>query len=109
MKPALTDALLERIAARFRVLSEPARLRLLRRLLEGECSVGELAKSANLTQANTSKHLSVLLTAHFVARRSEGNVVFYRVDDPSLKDLCKVACEGFAARVEAEARALRSR
>lgn len=101
--------MLDRIAERFRVLAEPARLRLLRRLLEGECSVSKLAESAGLSQANTSKHLSMLLAARFVARRSEGNAVYYRVDDPSLKDLCKVACDSYAALVEAEARALKQK
>ena len=63
MKPPLNDALLERIAERFRVLGEPARLRILRRLLDGEATVGKLSETARLTQANTSKHLAVLLTA----------------------------------------------
>lgn len=106
MKTTLSDQLLERIAERFRVLGEPARLRILRRLLAGECTVGELAEEADLSQANTSKHLAVLLAARLVERRSEGNSAIYRVNDPTLAPLCQLMCDGFAARLEAEARAM---
>lgn len=109
MKPPLTDALLDRIAARFRVLSEPARLKILRRLLQSETSVGEIAEAAGLSQANTSKHLGVLLAARFVKRRARGNVVYYSVDDPTLPELCKVACDGYAAMMAAEAKVLKSK
>jgi DNA-binding transcriptional ArsR family regulator len=109
MKRPLTDALLDRIAERFRALAEPARLRILRRLLEGEAAVGELARSAKLSQANTSKHLALLLAARFVARRADGTSAVYRIDDPSIAKMCEVACDGFAARVAADAKTMKPR
>jgi ArsR family transcriptional regulator len=109
MKHPIPDALLERIARRFAILSEPARLRILRRLLEDEASVGDLAAECGLSQANASKHLALLLAGGFVRRRAEGNSVIYQIDDPTLPDLCEVACDGYMARVAAEAKAIKTR
>ena len=53
----LTDEALVLIAKRFSVLSEPMRLRLLRRLFDGEHSVGQLVELTQGTQANVSRHL----------------------------------------------------
>lgn len=55
----LPDPLVDAIAARFRVIGEPMRLRLLDRLRHGEASVGELAAALGASQQNISRHLSV--------------------------------------------------
>ena len=77
--------------------------------LEGEAAVGELARSAKLSQANTSKHLALLLAARFVARRADGTSAVYRIDDPSIAKMCEVACDGFAAKVAADAKTMKPR
>ena len=59
----LPDAVVELVARRFRVLSEPARIKLLDTLRTGPASVGELGARLGMTQQNTSKHLGVLATA----------------------------------------------
>ena len=56
----LPDPLVELIAHRFRVLGEPARIKLLDALRSGPATVGELAGRLGLSQQNTSKHLGVL-------------------------------------------------
>ena len=57
---ALPDDLVELIARRFTVLSEPTRIKLLDRLREGEATVLELTELIGTTQQNISKHLGVL-------------------------------------------------
>ena len=53
----MTDEALDLIAARFRVLGESNRLKLIRALESGERSVSELMLATGLSQANTSRHL----------------------------------------------------
>jgi ArsR family transcriptional regulator len=77
----LPDQLLELIAYRFRVLSDPTRIRLLGLLDEGEASVQELTDQIQTTHQNVSKHLGVLYQCGMVARRKEGNAVRYSLVD----------------------------
>jgi hypothetical protein len=42
--PIVTDEQLTEIAEKFKALSEPSRLAVLRRLMEGEAAVGEIAE-----------------------------------------------------------------
>jgi len=103
----LTEAAFELIAGRFRVLSEPMRLRLLHALGEGELSVSELVEATGAGQANVSKHLGILLDSGLVARRKEGLNVFYRVADPSVFDMCESVCSSLGERLTAHHQAIR--
>ena len=88
----LSDEALELVARRFAVLAEPMRLRLIQALFAGEKNVTELVGITGGTQANVSRHLQTLTTAHILARRKEGLQVFYRIADPSIHKLCELVC-----------------
>jgi DNA-binding transcriptional ArsR family regulator len=88
----LPDPLVELIAERFRVIGEPMRIRLLDRLREGEASVHELTEMLAASQQNVSKHLAVLHRAGVVARRKDGNQVFYSIADEGVFGLCEQVC-----------------
>jgi DNA-binding transcriptional ArsR family regulator len=92
MPTQLSPEVLALIAERFRVLAEPARLRILNVLLEGERTVSDLVEETGLNQANVSKHLSRLRSSSFVDRRKEGLYAFYRIADPSVGVLCEIMC-----------------
>ena len=95
----LPDALLEEVALRFALLSDPTRLRLLRSLHEhGELSVGRVAESAGVARVNASQHLNRLALAGLVARRREGTSVHYRIADPSVDALCELVCASVVER-----------
>lgn len=91
------------VAARFKALSEPARLDILAALMHGERTVGELIEATGLGQANISKHLQLLHALGFVSRRKEGLFVSYGLADKTVVKLCDIMC----GRVEAEARSRR--
>ena len=57
----LPDLLADLIAQRFKVLSEPMRIKLLDRLRGGDATVQELQQALGASQQNVSKHLGVLL------------------------------------------------
>ncbi len=109
MKPRQRQRLppeaLELIAARFRVLGEPMRLRLLIALEPGERNVSDLVAATGATQANVSRHLQTLADAGIVGRRKEGLNVFYRIIDPGIFDLCEGVCGSLQKRLDAQARA----
>lgn len=88
----LTEDALQLVAHRFAVLAEPMRLRLIQALFEGERNVTELVGATGGTQANVSRHLQTLTTAHILARRKEGLQVFYRIKDPTIPKLCELVC-----------------
>lgn len=83
---------LELVAARFRMLAEPMRLRLLNELRAGERTVTQLVEATEAGQANVSKHLGLLADAGMVARRKDGLNVFYHIADESLFELCDLVC-----------------
>jgi DNA-binding transcriptional ArsR family regulator len=98
--------LLDRIAARFKVLAEPLRLRLLQALDEGELTVTQLVEETGAGQANVSRHLALLHRHGLVARRREGLNVHYRVADPAIFQLCELVCGSLESGLQTELRAL---
>jgi len=108
MHEPLPPEILALIAERFRVLAEPARLRLLNILLSGERTVSDLVEETGLNQANISKHLGLLRSSKFVDRRKEGLYAFYRVADPSVEELCRIMCGRLEAQAEEQAALLAS-
>lgn len=100
MHTQLSPEVLTLIAARFRILAEPARLLILNTLLEGELTVSDLVDATGLNQANVSKHLGLLRTSGFVDRRKEGVYAWYRVADPSVVQLCEIMCGRLEAHAE---------
>ena len=101
-KRKLTDEALQLVAQRFKVLSEPVRLKLLTVLEEGAQNVGELVRLTGQSQANVSKHLATLVGAQMVGRRKEGLNAYYFICDPEILELCDLMCHRlereFAAR-----------
>ena len=91
-KHELSDEALEMIASRFRMLSEPTRLKILNTLDDQEMTVTEIVDATGANQANISKHLSALLNAGIVTRRKAGLTANYRVSDPTIFDLCDLVC-----------------
>lgn len=100
---------LELIAARFRVLGEPNRLKLIIALEEREKSVTELVKATGLTQANVSRHLHTLTNAGILARRKEGLSVIYSIADPAIFELCDHVCGSIQRRLTQNAKAFGGR
>jgi len=98
--PILSEEALTQVAARFRVLGDPTRLRILNQLMQGERAVGDLMQETGIEQSNVSRHLSVLRREGIVARRSEGNRALYRIADPTVVELCETVCGGLLGRHE---------
>jgi len=92
--------LVELIAARFRVLGEPMRIRLLDALRDAPASVQQLQRATGASQQNVSKHLGVLLRSGLVSRRKEGNFSLYAIADEGVFELCEQVCGGMRSHVD---------
>jgi DNA-binding transcriptional ArsR family regulator len=75
----------------FHGLSDPTRLRIVQLLLDGEKNVGELVAALGAPQGRVSSHLMCLRWCGFVATRRAGKHVYYRVDDPRVGALVRLA------------------
>lgn len=64
-----------------RALGEPTRLRLVRSLLGGPRTVGELCLQLGLTAYNVSKHLRILREAELLEMEKQGQQHVYRLAD----------------------------
>jgi DNA-binding transcriptional ArsR family regulator len=93
--------LVEEVARRFALLSDPTRLRILGALLDcDDITVSELAGVVGEAAPNVSQHLSRLLAADIVGRRRDGRTVRYSVADPTIRPLCDLVCNALVAREE---------
>lgn len=104
----MSPELMELVAARFRALGEPVRLQILAALRRGEVSVNDLVEETGLGQANVSKHLQILHSLGFVARRKEGLFVYYRLADKNVFRLCDIMCGRIESRMRGVERMLRA-
>jgi ArsR family transcriptional regulator len=105
----LSGQALDLVAARFRVLGEASRLKLLQALRSGEKSVSDLLRATGLAQANASRHLQTLSEAGILSRRKEGLKVIYSIADPGIFKLCEHVCGSVQRRFAQHARAFENR
>jgi len=89
----LSDAELGKIAANFRMLGEPMRLKILQSVCDGPRTVSEIVAATGSTQANISKHLSLLAAADLLVRTKSGQSVYYRMKDGFSLKLCQLVRE----------------
>lgn len=97
-----SDAFLDKVAEKFRLLGDPTRLSILRSLMAGEKNVGTVVTETGQNQANVSKHLKMLADAGMIARRKEGLQVFYSVSDPLIEKLCSLVCGAIYEEAQAQ-------
>jgi rhodanese-related sulfurtransferase len=74
-------ALFEQLAFMARAFGSGARLELIDYLAQGERTVEDLSRVAELSIGNTSKHLQQLKAAGLVEGRREGKHIWYRLSD----------------------------
>lgn len=83
----MDNAALDRAARLFRAIGEPARLRILSRLAQGEMCVTELAASEGESLSTISQRLRVLRSENIIVRRRRGKHINYGLADQHVMDL----------------------
>ncbi|MBS7351149.1 MAG: helix-turn-helix transcriptional regulator [Comamonas sp.] len=92
--PPPTEAMFEKAADLFRIMSAPIRLRIISSLCQGEKNVGELLQEITATQPNMSQHLNTLYKGGVLSRRREGVQIFYSIANQDIAAICKAVCTG---------------
>lgn len=77
----------ESVAATFRMLGDPTRVRILDSLGSRELCVGELAKAVGISESAASHQLRLLRTMRLVRVRRDGRMAYYAVDDHHILEL----------------------
>jgi DNA-binding transcriptional ArsR family regulator len=70
----------------FGSLADPTRRNILQRLMNGELTVGEIAKPYDLTLAAVSKHIKILEQAKLVVKRRRGKQQYVALSPPAFAD-----------------------
>lgn len=90
MQEALTADEAEQLAAAFKLLADPIRLRLLSLVANapgGEACVCDLTGPLERSQPTVSHHLSALTAAGLLEREQRGRWAYFRVSTPRLEVL----------------------
>jgi DNA-binding transcriptional ArsR family regulator len=101
-----SDELLNRIADVLKAMADSTRLKILHSLHQGERCVSEILENVGGSQANVSKHLSVLKRAGLVDCRRQGLNVFYRIIDEGVFTICRNVCDSLESRIDREHQAI---
>jgi DNA-binding transcriptional ArsR family regulator len=96
----MPDEMLEAISHRFKLLSEPMRLKILRVLCEREHTVQEIVNEVHASQANISKHLALMHKSGVVTRRKEGLKCYYRIADESVIYACYLSSKSVVENLQ---------
>jgi ArsR family transcriptional regulator, arsenate/arsenite/antimonite-responsive transcriptional repressor len=87
----------ETLAARFKALADPTRLRLISLVAahkEAEACVCELTDPVGLSQPTVSHHLKILVDAGILSREQRGKWAYYRLVPATLTDMASLIVPG---------------
>jgi ArsR family transcriptional regulator, virulence genes transcriptional regulator len=73
-----------------KALGHPLRLAIVDRLHSEETSATDLIADLELSKANLSKHMSLLVHGGIVESRRDGRQLFYRLTDPEIHKACAI-------------------
>lgn len=89
----INDDMMNIMAQRFKVMSEPLRLKILHLLKGGEKSVGELAETLQLKHGTASANLNALAKVGLVSPRRDGTKIYYHITNDMVLKICDIACD----------------
>lgn len=87
------DEVLVQVAEFFKAAGNPARLRVLYYLLEGEACVSELSEQLGTSMSSLSQHLKTLRMQKIVGARREGKHMYYFLVDHHVMEIVRMALE----------------
>ncbi len=82
----------EKVAASFKAISEPSRLKILFALRHGEMCVYHIVAAVGSTQSAVSHQLRILRAGGIVKTRREGQNILYSLADEHVVAVLELAC-----------------
>ena len=89
----LSPEMIEELSGFFRLLGEPARLRLMCEIRNGARDVATLMERTGFSQSHLSRQLGQLTKAGLVTVEKDGNRALYAATDPVVEAICQMAHE----------------
>ncbi len=90
-KPALTEAAADELAAVFKALADPVRLRIVSVVASsGEVCACDLPQQLDRSQPTVSHHLSLLVEAGLLERAQRGKWAWFRLRDERLAAIATI-------------------
>jgi ArsR family transcriptional regulator len=83
----LDDLSATHLAAIFKALADPTRVRIVSILVQTELCVCDLAATLGMSQSAVSHQLRLMRDLRLVKSRKEGRMVYYSLDDEHIHDL----------------------
>ena len=80
----MNEQVAERVADVLKAVAHPVRLQIVALLEEQEMCVGQIMEALDGKQAVTSQQLALMRNRGVLARRREGNKIFYRIANPNV-------------------------
>ena len=91
-----------------KTFSNPKRLEIINFLRDNaELTASQLLEKIDISKANLSQHMSVLIQKGVVKSRREGINVFYQLSDERITKACDIMRDVLITRLESEAKALK--
>lgn len=103
----MSAALLDRHASQLSALGRPARLQVLRFVVQGDpngTAAGEIQAHLDLPASTLSHHLRRLADADLIVARTEGTFIYYRANYAALRLLTAYLWEDCCKRGKAESK-----
>ena len=82
----------------FKMLGNPARIRILLLLMEQDANVSVLAEQLGMTQSAVSHQLNLLKSNKLVRRRRDGKMIFYTLVDEHVQMILEKGTEHICGR-----------
>jgi len=91
-----------------KTFSNPKRLEIINSLRDNaELTASQLLEKIDISKANLSQHMSILIQKGVVKSRREGINVFYQLSDERITKACDIMRDVLISRLESEAKALK--
>ena len=87
------DGQIAEMGARFKVISEPSRLKILLALAAGELCVDHITEAVDGTPSAVSKQIKTIKENKIIKRRREGKNILYSVSDRHILTMIEMAKE----------------
>ena len=96
----LSPDMIDELSSFFRLLGEPARLRLMCEIRNGASDVATLMERTGFSQSHLSRQLGQLTKAGLVAVEKDGNRAVYTATDPVVEAICQMAHERLTRQLQ---------
>jgi ArsR family transcriptional regulator len=85
----------------FKALADPSRREILRLLMNGERTAGELAAHFDMSKPSVSHHFAVLKEADLITSRRDGQQIYYALNTTVMQDVLTFLFDMFGSKTEA--------